>query len=189
MHYTTRTATRGATNAVIGNISRDEFKRANENGAETVSSVEAAGDELSDGDRSLFLEVAKGGTMQLELSRLAIDRARAREVLAMAAAEVEEQIGLGDKLREIADAKGFTLPGGPDAETRAVTEQLRRLSGDDFDRVYIMASGIVGHETLDEVMSRVEAEAEDNDLADLATTAHPLVRTHLEAARAIIENI
>ena len=174
---------------MVGSMSREEFEEANESGAEMVADVEATENLLSESDEQLMLEVAKGGMMQLEVSRVATENASDDEVMTMAEAEVEEQTGLSDKLQEIAAAKGLTLPDEPDAETQAMVEKLQNLSGDEFDRAYIQQSGINGHEKLDAVMSRVEAEAEDADLKNLAAAAHPLVRTHLQISRAILEKM
>ena len=70
-----------------------------------------------------------------------------------------------------------------------MVKRLQNLSGAEFDRAYLQASGVMGHEKLDAVMSKVEAEAADPDLLNLAAAAHPLVRVHLEVSNAILENL
>lgn len=192
MNHTGQSATRSGEyneTEMVGGMSRDEFDEINENGAETVAGLTATSDALSAGDERLLLQVAAGGMMQLEASRVAVENATDEEVLAMAEAEVVEQTGLSEKLQEIAAAKGLTLPTEPDAETQAMIEQLQSLSDDEFDRAYIEQSGIAGHEKLDTVMSQVETEAEDADLQSLAAAAHPLVLTHLQVSRAILDKI
>lgn len=190
MNNTGQSATRtGADGDTIGNMSREQFDELNENGAETVAAIEPSDDSLSARDEQLMLQVAAGGMMQLEVSRAAADNATDEEVLAMAEAEVEEQTGLSEKLQEIADAKGVTLPSEPDAETQAMVEKLQSLSGAEFDRAYIQTSGVAGHEKLDAVMSQVESEADDADLQSLAAAAHPLVLAHLEVSREILQKL
>ena len=173
----------------VGNMSREQFEEKNEDGAAAVGAVETTDDQFSIGDQQLFLQVAAGGTMQLEVSKVAVDNATDAEVKEMAQAEVDEQSGLSDKLQEIADAKGITLPSEPDADTKAMVQMLKNLSGAEFDRTYIEQSGINGHEKLDAVMSRVESAAENADLKELAAAAHPLVLTHLQVSRAIAEKM
>ena len=190
MNNTAQSTSRsGATGETIGSMSREEFDQINDKGAATVAAITPSSDSLSQSDEQLMLQVAMGGMMQLEVSRIASENATDKEVLVMAEAEVEEQTGLSDKLQEIADAKGLTLPSEPDAETQALVERLENLSSDEFDREYMQQSGVTGHEQLDEVMSRVQAEAEDPALRELAAAAHPLVLTHLQISREIVERL
>ena len=191
MENTEQSAMRsGANDDTIGNMSREEFDEINESGAEAVAAIVPTSESCTENDRQLILQVAAGGMMQLEISRVAVDNATDEEVLALAEAEVEEQTGLSDKLQEIADAKGLTLPSEPDAKTQALIEKLENMSaGDNFDRAYVQESGVNGHEKLDEVMSKVQSEADDADLITLASTAHPLVLAHLQVSRDILNKL
>lgn len=171
----------------IGGMSLEEFDEMNAQGAEEVASLMATEESLSESDEKLMLEVAMGGMMQLEISRLAIDSATDEEVLLLAQAEVVEQTGLSEKLKEIAGIKGVTLPSAPSADAQAMLEKLSGLSGDEFDRAYVQESGVRGHELLDDVLERVETKAEDGDLVELASAARPLVQTHLQVARSVLD--
>ncbi len=171
----------------IGNMSREQFDVINQNAAQTVAAVTPTIKSFSENDWQLLLQVAVGGTMQLELSRVAADQAHDDEVLALAKAEVDEQTGLSDKLKEFADKKSLTLPSNPDEKTQEMVKRLQNLSEAEFDRAYLQASGVMGHEKLDTVMSKIEAEAADPDLINLAAAAHPLVLVHLQVSNAILE--
>ena len=173
----------------VGEMSRAEFDEINMQAAEDVAALTATSESLSSGDESLMLEVAMGGMMQLELSRLAVENAADQETLLFAQAEVLEQTGLSEKLMEVAETKGLTLPTAPNADTQTILDSLRGSKDGDFDREYLQQSGVKGHQLLDEVLSRVESEAEDEDLLEMAATAHPLVLTHLEVARQILSKL
>jgi putative membrane protein len=71
--------------------------------------------------------------------------------------EVQEQTGLSAKLKQLADAKGATLPSGPDAETTRKVAMLRKLSGAELNRTYLRETGVAGHELLERTMSEVQA--------------------------------
>ncbi len=190
MNNSNQTGTENEVNTdSIGNMSREQFDVANENAAQTVAAVNPTIESFSESDWQLLLQVAVGGTMQLELSRVAADMATDEEVLALAKAEVEEQTGLSDKLKEFADTKNLTLPSKPDEKTQEMVKHLQNLAGAEFDLAYVRASGVMGHEKLDAVMSKVEAEAADPDLLNLAAAAHPLVLVHLQVSSAILERI
>lgn len=173
----------------VGAMSRDEFDELNAQAVEDLLSLTASSEPLSRGDERLMLELAAGGMMQLQLSRLAVENATDAETLLFAQAEVVEQTGISEKLQEVAEAKGLTLPESADADLQKILDQLRGTADEDFDREYLERSGVKGHELLDEVLSRVEAEAEDEDLQEMAATAHPLVLTHLEVARQILSKL
>ncbi len=190
MNNSNQTATKNKVNTnSIGNMSREQFDVANENAAQTVAAVNPTIESFSESDWQLLLQVAVGGTMQLELSRVAADMATDEEVLALAKAEVEEQTGLSDKLKEFADTKSLTLPSKPDEKTQEMIKHLQNLPGAEFDLAYVRASGVMGHEKLDAVISKVEAEAADPDLINLAAAAHPLILVHLQVSSAILEKI
>ncbi|CAN5660024.1 hypothetical protein BH09BAC4_BH09BAC4_37040 [soil metagenome] len=174
----------GTTN-MIGKETKANFDSQNQKGAAAVSAVSATPAKLSSADQNLMMQVAKGGTMQLEMSRVAVQKASSPEVRQFAQAEVDEQTGLSAKLQEIASAKGVTLPSGPDAETQAMVTKLQGATGASLDKMYMDESGVKGHQKLDKVMSTVESTASDASLKGVGKAAHPLVKTHLKVAQQI----
>lgn len=177
------------TTTSVGKESTASFDSQNKKGAAAVSAVKASPEKLSGTDQDLMLQVAKGGVMQLEASKVAVQKATNPEIKLLAQAEVDEQTGLSAKLQEIASAKGMTLPTGPDAETQAMLEKLQSASGMAFDRLYLTESGVKGHEKLDTVMSTVQSNASDASLKGVAKAAHPLIKTHLKVARQIVDKL
>ncbi|GAB3792295.1 hypothetical protein GCM10028819_02240 [Spirosoma humi] len=173
----------------VGKESTSSFDNQNKKGAAAVAAVKATPAKLSGTDQDLMLQVAKGGVMQLEASKLAVQQATSPEIKLLAQAEVEEQTGLSAKLQEIATAKGMTLPTGPDAETQTMLSKLQSTTGMSFDRLYLTESGVKGHEKLDAVMSTVESNASDASLKGVAKAAHPLIKTHLKVARQIVDKL
>jgi putative membrane protein len=134
-------------------------------------------------------EVAMGGMMQLELSRVAAQKASNPQTKALAQAEITEQTGLAAKLKEIASAKGVTLPTSPDPQTKTILSKFSQASGTAFDKLYVTESGVKGHEKLNQVMTKVESNASDSNLKQLAKAAHPLVKTHLSVSRSIMTSM
>ncbi|HEX8296528.1 MAG TPA: DUF4142 domain-containing protein [Chthoniobacteraceae bacterium] len=167
----------------IGKLSAADFKKMNKEGGAKVSAIKAEAAPLSEADQKLMLEVAAGGMMQLEVSRIAADKATDADVKAIAKAEVEEQTVLSAKLKEIAKAKKITLPDEPDDKTKKMVAMLQGKSGADLDRTYLENSGVKGHEMLQKTMTKVQDKAQDPALKSLATAALPLIQTHLEVSR------
>lgn len=173
----------------VGNMSMEDLRQKNQKGNEAVAAVKATNAPLSDADKALMMEVAKGGMMQLEVSRLASGKTTNDAVRMLAQAEVDEQTGLSAKLGEIAAAKGITLPTTPDADTQSMLSRMQAMSGADFDRMYVQESGVNGHMKLDDVMAQVQKNAKDKTLKDLAKAAHPLVKTHLKVAQKLMRTM
>ncbi len=186
-----QTATSKASMAAnkVGNESKAEFDRQNKQGAAAVQAIAPTSAKLSEADKKLMNEVAMGGMMQLELGRVAMQKATNPQTKALAQAEVTEQTGLSAKLKEIASAKGVTLPTSPDPQTKVILGKFSQASGVAFDKLYVTESGVKGHEKLDQVMTKVEASASDSNLKQLAKAAHPLVKTHLSVSRAIMTSM
>lgn len=182
-------AQQASTQTNVGNMSMEDLRQKNQKGSEAVAAVKPTSTPLSDADKALMMEVAKGGMMQLEVSRLASGKTTNDAVRMLAQAEVDEQTGLSAKLGEIAAAKGVTLPTTPDADTQSMLSRLQALSGSDFDRMYVQESGVNGHVKLDNVMTQVRKNANDKSLKDLADAAHPLVKTHLKVAQDMMQGM
>lgn len=168
---------------MVGRTSKMEFDRMNKDGAAKVSAISPSSAKLSKSDEDLMMQVAMGGMMQLETSKIAVQKATNPEVRELAQAEVDEQTGLSEKLKAIASAKGVTLPATPDAKTQQMLTKMQGMSGAAFDRHYVMEHGIKGHEKLDGVMTKVESRGKDANLMAVAKAAHPLVKTHLKVSR------
>lgn len=179
----------GGSSTMVGKESKAEFDRQNKKGAAAVAAVKATSAKLSDADSKLMMQVAMGGMMQLEVSKVAVQKATNPAVRELAQAEVEEQTGLSAKLKEITTAKGAMLPMTPDADTQAMVSKMQGMSGADFDKMYVQESGVKGHQKLDQVMSTVESSASDSSLKDLAKAAHPLVKTHLKVSQAMMSSM
>ncbi len=174
---------------MIGRESKAEFDRMNKKGAADVSAIRPTSAKLSSADQALMMDVAKGGMMQLEASKIAVQKASNEEVRQLAQAEVEEQTGLSAKLKEIAQAKGVTLPSAPDADTQRMLSQMQNMSGMELDRHYMQAHAVGGHELLDATMTKVKASASDSNLKAVAQVAHPLVKEHLKVSREVMNKM
>lgn len=60
------------TTGMVGRESKTSFDRTNKAGAATVAAIKPTSAKLSSADEALMMEVAKGGMMQLEASKIAV---------------------------------------------------------------------------------------------------------------------
>jgi putative membrane protein len=180
----------GGMTTMVGKMNEAEFARKNKMGAEQVAAIQPNAAQLNKTDSDLMMKVAMGGMMQLETSRIAVQKATNPEVKELAQAEVDEQTGLSAKLKEIATAKGITLPATPDADTQKMMTMMDNMTaGADFDRHYVREHGVKGHQKLDKVMSMVKSKGKDDNLSAVAKAAHPLVKTHLMVSEDLLRKL
>ncbi len=172
-----------AANGKIGDMTAAEWDKTNKAAGDKVDAIKPTSSALSAADQALMMEVAMGGMMQLEVSRVAMQKTADADVRAYAKAEVDEQTHLGAKLKEIAAAKKVTLPSEPDDMTQKMVAMLSGLAGAELDRTYLTEAGVKGHEKLQMVMNKVESQAADATLKTVAMTALPVIKLHLKTAK------
>jgi putative membrane protein len=174
---------------MVGNMSVDEFNRLNAQGAAAVAAITPTSGQLSSRDRGLMMEVAMGGMRQLEVSRAALEKLTNPEARILAQSEIEEQTAVSAKLREIASAKGATLPAAPDSKTQSMVRKMQGMSGAELDRNYVKESGVKGHEQLQKTMSKVQSNGTDASLKALATATMPVIQTHMQVSRQVLDKM
>lgn len=179
---------RAAQDGKVGKHSADEWTELNRKADAEVKAIKPDSADLSAADQQLVLDIAAGVILQLELSRIALVKATRVDVKDYARAEVAEQTSLAEKLKEIAGAKGLAIPETPDEKTQKALDEFTRTSAADFDQTYLEKVGIEGHESLALTMGKVQTEAGDPALKQLAMVALPLISVHLQAARDELED-
>ena len=88
-------------------------------------------------DQQWVMTVAQGGMAEVELGRLASEKASNEQVKEFAKKMVDDHTKANDELKSIASTKNITLPNETDAKHKATMDRLSKLSGDAFDRAYI----------------------------------------------------
>jgi putative membrane protein len=176
-------------NGKIGNVTVANFQQANQKGNQAVAAVKPNSTPLSSEDQQLMTEVANGGQLQLALSKAALPKVQSPEAKLLAQSEVEEQTGVAAKLKEIATAKGVTLPEGPDAKASTTISALDAMSGVAVDAYYVKESGVNGHVLLEQTMTKVKSSAKDPALKQLADATLPVIRMHLQVSRAVSQTM
>jgi putative membrane protein len=133
-------------------------------------------------DQQFVTLAAIGGLAEVQLGRLAFERAGRPSVQQFGQRMVLDHGALNAELAPIAERKDMSMPVALDDAHQQKKERLARLSGHDFDRAYMQ-------EMVDDHIKNIahfEAEAQtgtDPDLKGFATAALPVLRQHLELAR------
>ena len=136
----------------------------------------------SAGDQAFVTKLAGVAMAEVELGKLAKDKASSREVKAFANRMIDEHTKAGNELKGIAQRKNITWPAALPPDAVALKDKLSKLSGAAFDRAYIDAM-VMGHT---EVLAEVKTEAQsgsDPDVKAWAAKASSTVQAHLTHAQ------
>jgi len=90
-------------------------------------------------DKIFLRKTTEGGLAQVALGKLAADKGTSDDVKAMGSKMVADHTQLATEMKPIADSMGIRLPRDMNKEDKTKYEQLASLSGDEFDKAYILA--------------------------------------------------
>jgi len=142
---------------------------------------------IAHGDRKFITTAAEHGMAEVELGKLAAQKASDPQVKQFAQRMVDDHSKANDKLKQIAASKNVTLPSDvPSAEKRE-HDKLNKLSGAQFDREYM--NHMLSDHKKDVSMFRSEAKsAKDSDLKSFASETLPTLEQHLDMAQTIAKS-
>ena len=131
---------------------------------------------------SEFLEQAALGSMtEVRLGMIARYRASDPAVRDFADQMVQDHAQANQELRDLAQDKGWPLPGTLDAEHRMTIRQLRMRDGDVFDRMY-MREMVRDHRSTVALFREYARDGDDPDLRAWARHMLPTLYRHHELA-------
>lgn len=139
-------------------------------------------------DANFLVKAANIGQAEVELARLALERATSEPVKEHAKRMLEEHRQANEKLNEIASGKNFPLPDQLTGVHRNLVQELRDEKPADFDEAYMQAQ--VGEHKAAVALFRDEKnEGKDPQLREFAGNQLPTLEQHLENALTIAQNI
>lgn len=139
---------------------------------------------VSPADKLFMRKAARGGKAEVELGKLAQEKASSPEVKQFGQRMVTDHSQAANQLKQVAEQKGVTLPDTLSAKDKATKARLEKLSGDQFDRAY-MKDMVMDH-TQDVREFKNEAKTgKDPDLKNFASQTAPTLEEHLKQAKSI----
>lgn len=189
--------------------SNDADRTVGTSGVATEDSADDAriGGAQADNDARRFIErAAMGGHAEVELGKLAAERAQSPEVKQFAEMMVRDHTKANEELKQAAARENVTLPAPKlDEDHQELMTKLRGLQGAEFDREYMRAM-VDGHEDmkdlLDDRADRGGAVARDDRPGVTGTSGStasavnqwasktlPSVEQHLQRAEQIASNL
>jgi putative membrane protein len=147
------------------------------------ATARATAESVSRGDRKFMEKAAQGGIAEVELGKLAAQKAASPDVKQFGQRMVDDHSKANDKLKSLATSKGVNLPTGLDRSTQRELDKLSKLSGAEFDREYMKHMVSDHKKDVSEFKSEAK-KAKDADVKDFAATTLPTLEEHLKLAQA-----
>lgn len=155
-------------------------------GLTLVGGCTMAESQASKGDvNAQFLtEAAQDSTSEIELSKIAVDRAQDPRVKQFAQMMVQDHDQQNQQLMQVASSKGTDAPARVDEVHGKTATHLRQLSGSQFDMAY-MSCMVADHAKVLSKFQDKAASAPDPEVRAFAQSQVATLRAHLDHAREI----
>jgi len=165
--------------------------RENTNNDEAV--IGTSGEGAPRGVERFVNEVVAASTAEVELGRMASERAMNPDVKEFGQMMVRDHTAAGMEFKQVLTQHGMQVREVMDEKHRDLSQELSRLQGAEFDREY-MAAMVDGHE---QVKSMLEGRANEkannqpleNAVNQWAAKALPVVQHHLAMAQQLEDRL
>jgi putative membrane protein len=137
---------------------------------------------LSGDDRAFMMKAAADGMAEVELGKMAKEKAASSQVKDFAARMVTDHSKANDELKSLAGSKGVSLPSAPDKDQKAHSEKMAKLSGPGFDKGYIDHM-VADHKKAVDLFTKTSRSARDPDVKAFASRTLPTLQDHLKMAQ------
>ena len=137
---------------------------------------------LAGGDRTFAGKAATGGVAEVELGKLARERASNDAVRQFGRRMAADHGTANDELMQLAKSKNLSLSTDLDIKSRQLRDRLARLSGNAFDRAY-MSAMVKDHKTDVAGFKKQAEQGKDPDLKAWASQKLPTLQAHLRLAQ------
>jgi len=131
---------------------------------------------------------AQGGMAEVELGRLATQRAGDVSVREFGARMVADHSRANSELKSIAGQKGIQLPSELNSEQKSEMDKLSKMSGAEFDKEY-MSAMLKDHETDVKDFDTQAKEGNDPEIKAFAGKTLPTLQQHLQMAQQAAQKV
>jgi putative membrane protein len=132
-------------------------------------------------DKMFIHQAIEGGLAEVALGNLAAQKSASDDVKALGKRMVEDHTKMNQQLSQVADTIGARAPKKMGKDEQAEYDRLAALSGEDFDKEYIILMVKDHHKDLREM--RIEARTtQDADLKAVLGEGTPIIRDHMVTA-------
>jgi putative membrane protein len=139
-------------------------------------------------DEKFVIDAAHAGMAEVELGKLATEKASKEEVKTFAQRMVDDHSKSAEALKAIAQPKNIAWPTDLDAKHKAVRDRLSKLSGEGFDRAY-MQEMVEGHRKVVAMVRTESTTGKDPEVKAWAAKTLPTTQDHFKQAQDIARGV
>jgi putative membrane protein len=133
-------------------------------------------------DKQFVKNAALGGMAEVELGKLAAQKASSDGVKQFGQKMVDDHTKANDQLKEIASRENISIPDSLDSKHQSRIEKLSKLSGPDFDKAYVKDQVKDHQKDVGEFKSEAE-NGSDPNIKQFAASTLPTLQEHLSMAK------
>lgn len=161
----------------------------NEGYQDTDTTSMAQDGQMNDDVREFVTEAASGGMMEVELGRIAQEKATNQDVKDFAAMMVKDHSAANEKLKSLAQTRNIQLPTTMSEDHQEHVTKFRDMAkGNDFDKEYVDLM-VEDHEEDISKFEDARENVKDPELKQWVEGTLPTLRHHKERIDQIKENI
>jgi putative membrane protein len=137
--------------------------------------------QLTRSDFKFVCEAAEAGSMEVDLGRMAAEKASDPEVRAFGKRMVTDHQKAGGELRTLAGQKAAKVPMEHERKEDKMKEKLSGLTGSEFDKAY-MKMMVKDHQKVVKDFEKQSTKADDAQLRSWVAKTLPTLQDHLRVA-------
>lgn len=130
-------------------------------------------------DEEFVAKAAQCGMAEVKLGQMATERAANADVKKFGQRMVDDHTKANKELVRVADQKKIVVPSELDKKHQGVIDELAKLKGADFDRVYLQHM-VKGHTEAVQLFENQAKNGRDAELKTFAANTLPTIKEHLE---------
>jgi putative membrane protein len=139
----------------------------------------AAKSDLSRADQDFIDDAAQAGMLEIEGSKLALQKSTNPAVKTFAQKMVDDHGKAADELKALAAKKGHPVPTELSVTQKAKLKTLD-IRSESFDKAYAELIGVSAHEDAVKLFQKTSNEAKDPDVKAFAAKTLPTLQSHLK---------
>jgi putative membrane protein len=141
----------------------------------------ASAAQLSQQDQNFVKQAAQGGLEEIQSGQMAEQKGASQAIKQLGQTLVTDHTMMNEQLKQIAQQQGFTLPQSLPQDDRQEMQQLRNLSGQQFDRQFADEQ-IEDHQKMIQALQKEAQTTQDQALRAFAQSGIPVMQKHLQMA-------
>ena len=149
-------------------------------GAGTSGTGSAASRNKAGADPAFVQEAAIGGMAEVEMGRLAVQKAKDDRVRQFGQKMIDDHSKANDALQHAASQEGLSVPTALDEKHKQILAKLEKLSGAQFDSAY--SKEMVKDHKEDVKLFEKEAKSSGSPVQKFAAETLPTLKNHLKMA-------